>query len=185
MSEELNRPFKRYLFDTSVLLGLERFHKGENEMSTSFSEGIKSLSLDQSATQVFISSVSIAELAVFINIRKWEEMRKLHLVTILKQHTIIPLSDSLIPFYREVDLYSRGMQVHKTINDNTYTLQMTKGHRRMGKNDLWIAAIAYQNNCSLVTCDNDFNHLALLLNEVIIIPYHSNEVEKYKKNHDL
>lgn len=44
--------------------------------------------------------------------------------------------------------------------------------RNMGKNDLWIAATAYEIGASLVTTDKDFNHLQDIFLP-IISPYSS------------
>jgi predicted nucleic acid-binding protein len=44
---------------------------------------------------------------------------------------------------------------------------MTGSARKMGKNDLWIAATAYSINGTLMTTDGDFDHLNGTLLDVI------------------
>ena len=93
-----------------------------------------------------ISRVSHAEVAVFMAANGWggkrtEFMAKLLSAVITVDITAPGLKDA----YVEVDLASR---------------HHPPGAIRMGKHDLWIAATAKATKSALITCDNDFNHLA-------------------------
>ncbi|MCR4317750.1 MAG: PIN domain-containing protein [Planctomycetes bacterium] len=44
-----------------------------------------------------------------------------------------------------------------------------KGHKNMGKNDMWIAAVAKVTGATLLTIDNDFDHLSPKLINVVYI----------------
>ncbi|MBX7225061.1 MAG: hypothetical protein K1X55_03465 [Chitinophagales bacterium] len=60
-------------------------------------------------------------------------------------------SKDVLERYAEIDAYSQGK----------YEFNKSKfSSRNMGKNDLWIAAITSVLHATLITCDNDFNHLS-------------------------
>lgn len=52
--------------------------------------------------------------------------------------------------YGQIDAYSQGKLENQPLK---------KSSRNMGKNDLWIAAIASLTNSTLITTDRDFSHL--------------------------
>lgn len=57
--------------------------------------------------------------------------------------------EEIIETYAIIDAYSQG----KLNDSSTFTA------RNMGKNDLWIAATASALDLTLITMDEDFNHL--------------------------
>ena len=67
-----------------------------------------------------------------------------------------PIADVTLPItqtYAEVDAFSQGKYEQFPLNDSA---------RNMGKNDVWIAAIALYLDMELHTTDNDFDHLPAL-----------------------
>jgi len=71
---------------------------------------------------------------------------------LLSKFNIIDINiQHIIDRYGEIDAFSQGKLLYKIGNFSA---------RNMGKNDLWIAATASVYNLTLLTTDNDFNHLA-------------------------
>ena len=64
----------------------------------------------------------------------------------------IPINDDalIIKLYSEIDVYSKNQHP---------VLRMSGSARKMGKNDLWIAATTAIFNGTLLSADNDFSHL--------------------------
>lgn len=61
-----------------------------------------------------------------------------------------------------VDIHSdQGIEAYVDIEDASRNAR--GGARQMGKNDLWIAAVAKVTGATLLTCDRDFDHLDLAL----------------------
>ena len=58
--------------------------------------------------------------------------------------------EKLLKTYAEIDAYSKNKLRAKLLGKSI----------KMGKNDLWIAATALVANATLLTTDNDFDHLA-------------------------
>ncbi|MBK6731110.1 MAG: PIN domain-containing protein [Bacteroidetes bacterium] len=84
----------------------------------------------------------------------------------MKEITYIDISNSdqfLIDSYTKIDAFSK-----RKIKDKSENL-LKGSARKMGKNDLWIAALAYSLNIPLMTADSDFDHLNRTLIEVIKI----------------
>ena len=65
--------------------------------------------------------------------------------------------------YSEIDVYSQGKHPE---------LKLPKSAHKMGKNDLWIAATASVHIATLISTDNDFDHLdgVFIYFEKIVIP---------------
>ena len=74
------------------------------------------------------------------------------LQSFLNKIAIFEVTDVLKSSYVNIDSFSQ-MRYSKTAKYEFKT------PRNMGKNDLWIAATASLLNLTLVTTDNDFNHL--------------------------
>lgn len=118
------------------------------------------------AANVIISVVTKAELESFIAQNNWGKPKVEKLNKILEQITYIDITNSdqlLINSYTEIDAFSKRKTKDKRGN-------LLKGSaRKMGKNDLWIAATAYTLDIPLITTDGDFDHLNESLIEVIKI----------------
>lgn len=110
---------------------------------------------DESAN-IIISVVTKAELESFIAQSKWGSTKIEKLNKILSEITYIDISNSdtaLINSYTVIDAYSK-----RKISDMNGNL-LRGSARKMGKNDLWIAATAHALGIPLMTTDSDFDHL--------------------------
>jgi tRNA(fMet)-specific endonuclease VapC len=74
------------------------------------------------------------------------------MANILKLATPVPITydPALIKMYAEIDVYSQSQHP---------TLRLPTSARKMGKNDLWIAATTAIYNATLLSTDADFTHL--------------------------
>jgi len=100
---------------------------------------------------LIISIVTKAEIFSIAKQRKWGKRKLTILNKLLDELLIIPIdNDDIVEAYAEIDAYSQGKLDEKPLN-------MTS--RNMGKNDLWIAAVTHLTKSTLLTTDNDFNHL--------------------------
>ena len=63
---------------------------------------------------------------------------------------VVDDNNSLIQMYSEIDAYSQSQHP---------TLRLPTSARKMGKNDLWIAATTAVHNATLISTDADFDHL--------------------------
>jgi predicted nucleic acid-binding protein len=100
-----------------------------------------------------ISVVTEAELKSLALQRGWGINKIENLDKFLEQFLKVPIqSKDLIQAYAEIDNYSQGKsKTHKYPKDFS--------SKNMGKNDLWIAATAKVTNSTILTNDNDFDHL--------------------------
>ena len=83
---------------------------------------------------------------------------------ILKEITIIDIANTdqlLLEAYTEIDAFSK-----RKIKDRSGDL-LKGSAKKMGKNDLWIAATAYSLDIPLMTTDSDFDHLDDTLIKVV------------------
>ncbi len=134
----------RYVLDTNVFLAYLRNHPLWNiiELSTGIFER---------DNEIFIPAVVIGELKSLAIQNNWGEKRKQELEMFVHQFiTIEALTIDLILAYAKIDAYSQGRLPTKQLNGSA---------RNMGKNDLWIAATASVFDATLITTDNDFQHL--------------------------
>ncbi len=63
----------------------------------------------------------------------------------------------------EIDTYSKGKFTERPLPTGLTA-------RKMGKNDLWIAATTYLTKATVITNDNDFDHLNGVYFPVIKLP---------------
>jgi tRNA(fMet)-specific endonuclease VapC len=66
-------------------------------------------------------------------------------------------NDAIHNRYAEIDTFSQGKLDERPLGTSA---------RNMGKNDLWIAATASVFNATLLTTDNDFDHLNTIFVDV-------------------
>ncbi len=71
--------------------------------------------------------------------------------SILQKLPIADIQAEIIPYYAQIDAYSQNTLKSLPLPERT--------PRNMGKNDIWIAAIALYYELELWTTDNDFDHL--------------------------
>jgi predicted nucleic acid-binding protein len=103
--------------------------------------------------RVAISIVTMGEMLSIAQQNHWGISKVEHLELLFKTFRPIPIDKRiLIDAYAEIDTFSQGRHLTKS-------LPMGITARNMGKNDLWIAATTHLLNATLVTTDNDFDHL--------------------------
>lgn len=119
------------------------------------------------APNIIVSVVTKAELQSFILQNNWGKQKVERLNKILSDITCIDIVNSdklLLNSYREVDAFSK-----RKLEDKRGNL-LSGSARKMGKNDLWIAATAYALDIPLMTTDGDFDHLnGVFLNVMKIV----------------
>lgn len=128
-----------YILDTCFLIGII---KGDQNSK----QKVLDLNLLSPTTYSYISIASKAELLSFAKYNEWGSKKIDAVNSLLSDLTIVDISDNqkLIERYIDIDTFSKKYK---------------KGAIRMGKNDLWIAATGSMLNCTLITMDNDFDHL--------------------------
>ena len=124
-----------FLADTNILIFLERRGQVHRRIESKYHLSLPS-------PKPLISIVTLAEVRAFADLRSWGEDRISRLEDSLDSFTMVPIIAGLIvDAYVEIDAYSHRI-----------------GHD-MGKNDLWIAATAMVTGATLLTTDQDFDHL--------------------------
>jgi len=101
---------------------------------------------------VFLSVASEAEIKSIAARNRWGAGRLEKLDNFLEEVLIVDINQSYINNYIEIDSYSQRLNPNFT----TYPFRTP---RNMGKNDLWIAALASLMGLKLITMDGDFDHL--------------------------
>jgi tRNA(fMet)-specific endonuclease VapC len=103
---------------------------------------------------IFMSIVSAGELYTLAARNHWGTAKLETLESIIEEIQTVPISRmDLVKKYSEIDIFSQG-------HHPTFPLPNGLSARNMGKNDLWIAATALLLEATLITTDNDFNHLS-------------------------
>lgn len=102
--------------------------------------------------RVVIPIVIIGELEALALKNDWGYQKVKFLQHLLASYPTADLNREITRTYAEVDAYSQGKSKQTSLPPG-----MTA--RNMGKNDLWIAAIAFYLDMELHTTDNDFDHL--------------------------
>ena len=101
--------------------------------------------------RAMISVVSVGELKAIAIKNKWGKRKLEKMTETLSQLIIVNIyKQDILNRYAEIDAFSQGRLDSKKSNFTA---------RNMGKNDLWIAATATVLDATLLTTDNDFNHL--------------------------
>jgi tRNA(fMet)-specific endonuclease VapC len=132
-----------YLLDTTILVHIIR-------NSELFKLADKNLGFFIPTNRSFTSIVSAGEIKSFAYQNGWGQPRMFKLGALLNLLTPVHINNPIVEVYAEIDAFSQGKHPGKV---------STFSPRNMGKNDLWIAATANILNASLVTTDNDFDHL--------------------------
>ena len=134
---------KNYLLDTNVFLYLLRKDRRWFKIEEQF--GLNK-------TGNFISLISLGELWSIGLRNQWGISRMTQIEDLVQNFTLIDLNiESIIKRYGEIDAFSQGKLKDRPLSASA---------RNMGKNDLWLAATASVLNLTLITSDQDFNHLA-------------------------
>lgn len=150
---------KNIVIDTCVFIHIVRD-------STTGKKCLEELENYDPGANIIISVVTKAELESFITQNSWSKHKHEKLIKILESITYVDISNSdqlLINSYTQIDAYSKRKSKDKSGNF------LTGGARKMGKNDLWIAATASSLDIPLMTTDGDFDHLNKTFMDVIKI----------------
>jgi tRNA(fMet)-specific endonuclease VapC len=144
----------RFILDTNIVLhyirGNALYQRINKENNLSSPESI-----------VMISITTVGELLSIGKQMNWGPKKIQSFENFLRIILVIDINKSdekLIETYAEIDAYSQG---------NLEEQPLGMSARNMGKNDLWIAATAKVADASLITTDNDFDHLHKTFIEVI------------------
>jgi tRNA(fMet)-specific endonuclease VapC len=131
------------LYDTNILLHIVR-DDSKDEKVRNFVNPNKQLI-------EFTTIVNKREAVSLALQNGWGKTKLNKLTNLLNEIAIIDISDDkIIEAYSIIDAFSQ----------NKYPLlKLGTSSRNMGKNDLWIAAIANVFNFQLITTDGDFDHL--------------------------
>ena len=135
-----------YILDSNILLLLVRenvFIQNEVQKRQIFSP----------QNQVNISIVTTGELYSLAMQNNWGQNKYLKLDNLILRLRPLPIdSQDLVDAYAEIDTYSKSK--HPTLK-----LPVGQTAVKMGKNDLWIAALTHILDATLLTTDADFDHL--------------------------
>lgn len=134
-----------YFWDTNIILHIIR--------NAEFFDALdKKYQFSHPLNKIYISSVTIGEVHAFALRNRWGQSKMSRLLHLLQTLEVISVTDdaALIKMYAEIDVYSQSKHP---------TLRLPTSARKMGKNDLWIAATTAVHNAILLSTDNDFNHL--------------------------
>lgn len=133
-----------YVFDTNILLH-------EVRQSDLFRKISLHTAINEAATVQAISFATVAETKSIAYRRQWGSAKLSRLQAILDSYlTIDQITVELIERYVEIEAYSQGKHISRRGDFSA---------RNMGKNDLWIAATASVLGATLLTTDQDFNHI--------------------------
>jgi tRNA(fMet)-specific endonuclease VapC len=150
---------RNLVIDTCVLIHIVRETvTGKNCIDT-----ISKLNED---VNIIISVVTKAEMESFALQNQWGTKKIEKFEKVLGNVTVIDINhndNSLLSEYSQIDSYSKGKGVSKNGR------KINGSARKMGKNDLWIAATASALDVTLITTDGDFDHLSPDFIKVIIV----------------
>lgn len=136
----------RYILDTGIIVGYLRQAEYAKYVENKYSP------LTPPNTPA-ISIVTNAELRSLALQWQWDETKKQTLHELLRKIPHIDIHhEAVLERYAEIDAFSQGKHPAKFLPDGLSA-------RNMGKNDIWIAATASSMNATLITIDNDFDHL--------------------------
>jgi tRNA(fMet)-specific endonuclease VapC len=125
-----------YLLDTNVVIHYARGKAVGEQIE-------KDYSLTSTPYRPLICVVTKGEVLAFAAKRNWGERSLQAAKGILASFVSVDISDDkILEAYAAIDSISQD------------------DGKRMGKNDLWIAAVAHVSQASLMTTDDDFKHLA-------------------------
>ena len=131
-------------FDTNIILIYLREQLTKQVIETAFNPF-------NAANRLVVSVVTIGELKAFSLKNKWGNAKIQKMELFLEKFAVANINKAdILNRYAEIDAFSQGRLDGRKLNFTA---------RNMGKNDLWIAATASVLDATLLTTDNDFNHL--------------------------
>ena len=134
-----------YFWDTNIVLYAIRKPDLFERLNQKYNFG-------HSLNKIYISSVTVGEIHSIAFRNRWGDgrMRTLKALLDTLEILVVDKDDFLIKMYCEIDAYSQSQHP---------ILKLPTSARKMGKNDLWIAATAAVHNATLISTDADFDHL--------------------------
>lgn len=124
-----------YLLDTNIVIHYARGKAVGQQVESDYG-------LLTTPYRPLICVVTRGEAFAFAKRRAWGDAKRAELDHILAQFVTVDINDpQIIESYAEIDNHSQS-----------------RG-RKMGKNDLWIAAVAHVSQAALMSTDGDFDHL--------------------------
>lgn len=132
-----------YIIDTNILI----FQIRDEKFNSSF---IREYLVKGNI--LAMSEVTLGEIKAFAMQHEWGIAKQQKMNEIINYYNIIDLSSEIIEMYAIIDTYSQGKLAKRPLPSGMSA-------RNMGKNDLWIAATTAVSNATLITADNDFDHL--------------------------
>lgn len=137
----------RYLLDTNMLLGLVR---GAEWAKTT----VETYRLSNQENLVFTTIVCRGEILALAEKRGWGEPKRKNLTRVLNEFPTIGIEkDAVVKAYAKLSAWSEGKAVENFPDP-------PKPARKMGQNDLWIAAVARVSQAVVVTTDKDFDEMS-------------------------
>ena len=130
------------LLDTNILLFISR---------TRDTDGFVDF-INPDNSPLYLSVVSEAEIKSIALRNNWGAKRYEILHNFLDELNIVEIDQSYVNTYAQIDTYSQR-------SNPEFVSYPFDTPRNMGKNDLWIAALAALLSFKLITTDDDFDHL--------------------------
>ena len=145
-----------YVWDTNIFIKSLRnriFLSNINDQYDCFGE----------SNELLVSAVTVGELYAFALRNRWGSRRITEMAQMIKLAKCISVTDDMdiIEMYADIDVYSQSKHP---------ILRLPTSARKMGKNDLWIAATTALNNATLLSSDGDFDHLQGVFLSIVKIP---------------
>jgi tRNA(fMet)-specific endonuclease VapC len=136
----------KFVLDTGIILGYAR--------GAGFAQYVeKKFGLFSPPNIPLISVVSKGEIYSLAVQFGWGAKKLAALEELLRKLPLVDINDErIIREYADIDAYSLGRNAARP-------LPTGQTARKMGKNDLWIAATAAVLKAKLLTTDNNFDHL--------------------------
>lgn len=143
-----------YLLDTNIFIAYSRKGTASRKIEATYQ-------LVKGGHTLYVSSVSLGELDSFIKRNGIGRRKKRLIDEMLEKCYQIDIGyQEIITKYGDIDAFS---QAKTKISGYEFTA------RNMGKNDLWIAATASHYDLTLLTTDQDFNHLDQVFLELVYV----------------
>lgn len=105
--------------------------------------------------RALIPVIVVGELEAFALKADWGHRKVSFMRSLFERYPIVEITKEITIVYAQIDAYSQGRLYGKPLPQGLSA-------RNMGRNDIWIAAIALYLGIALRTTDLDFNHLTAL-----------------------
>lgn len=140
----------RYLLDTGILVGYVRGADWAQECNKTFD-------LSNASHLVLTSVVTKGEMLALAERLNWGSKKRKVFDQKLKEFPAVDISsEAVIAAYAKVKAWTEGCPPPSAPDFPA----PPKPAKKMGQNDMWIAACAIASNSTLITIDKDFDHLA-------------------------